>query len=348
MDSEIAEWDHQGGNIMTEWKSLTDDEQTAALQQVAGIKHLPPQAVEKDLWVTIILQMVFSLPFADKLVFKGGTSLSKVFGKIERFSEDIDLAVDRSLFGMEGDLTKRQLKQLRKLSSVFVRDTFLVDLQKVFFEYGFTELSAVAESDGEGDATYPEPRRIIISYPSLFHDRLDYIKPSVMLETGARSLLEPIVTTQVQSLVEQSIPELQTSVVSPSIATAVIEKTFLEKAFLLHELFTTPTGSLANRKSRHMYDLVRMMDEPFADKAIRDDSLWENIRHHRQVFTSMAGVDYSPDIRQRIVLVPPGVFLREWRADYEAMRGTMIFGSSPSFDELLVRLHQLQDRFRRI
>lgn len=333
---------------MTEWKSLTADEQTAALQQVAGIKNLPPQAVEKDLWVTVILQMVFSLPFADKLVFKGGTSLSKVFGKIERFSEDIDLAVDRSLFEMEGDPTKRQLKHLRKQSSLFVRDTFLVELQKAFLDFGFTELSAVAEPDGEGDSTYPEPRRIFISYPSLFHDPLDYIKPSVMLEIGARSLLEPIVTTQVRSLVELAIPELKTSAVSPAIATAVIEKTFLEKAFLLHELFTTPAGSLANRKSRHMYDLARMMDEPFADKAIHDDSLWKNIRHHRQVFTSMAGVDYTPDIRRRIVLLPPEEWQREWRADYEAMRGTMIFGPSPSFDELLVKLQQLQDRFRQV
>ena len=142
---------------MTEWKSLTADEQTAALQQVAGIKNLPPQVVEKDLWVTVILQMVFSLPFADKLVFKGGTSLSKVFGKIERFSEDIDLAVDRSLFEMEGDPTKRQLKHLRKQSSLFVRDTFLVELQKAFLDFGFTELSAVANPTERVTRPIPNP-----------------------------------------------------------------------------------------------------------------------------------------------------------------------------------------------
>ena len=70
---------------MINWRELTKDEQIAALQNVAGAKHIPPQAVEKDLWVTTILQIVFSMPFADSLVFKGGTSLSKVFGKIERF-----------------------------------------------------------------------------------------------------------------------------------------------------------------------------------------------------------------------------------------------------------------------
>lgn len=96
---------------------------SAALQQVASAKHIPPHAVEKDLWVTIILQVVFSLPYADMLLFKGGTSLSKVYRQIGRFSEDIDLSIDRTLFGLEGDLTKKQLKKLRKASSIFVRDT---------------------------------------------------------------------------------------------------------------------------------------------------------------------------------------------------------------------------------
>ena len=101
------------------------------------------------MWVTTILQILFSLPFADSLVFKGGTSLSKVFGKIERFSEDIDLAIDRTYFGLEGDLTKKQLKKLRKLSSTFVRDTFLQELQNAFVQHGLMELSAIAQPDGE-------------------------------------------------------------------------------------------------------------------------------------------------------------------------------------------------------
>ena len=167
---------------MINWRELTTNEQIAALQNVAGAKHIPPQAVEKDLWVTTILQIVFSMPFADSLVFKGGTSLSKVFGKIERFSEDIDLAIDRTYFGLEGDLTKKQLKKLRKQSSTFVRDTFLGELQEAFRQHGLTELSATAEPDGEGDATYPEPRKIFIEYPSLFRESLDYIKPRVMTD----------------------------------------------------------------------------------------------------------------------------------------------------------------------
>lgn len=331
---------------MTAWKDLSKDEQVAALQQVAGMMHISPQAVEKDLWVTIILQMVFALPFADKLVFKGGTSLSKVFGMIERFSEDIDLAIDRSYFGIEGDLTKKQLKRLRKLSSTFVRDTLFSELRDSLHHNGFDELEVKAEPDGEGDATYPEPRKIFIEYPSLFGERNDYLKPRVMLEVGARSLFEPTTKAQVSSLVEQAFPDVCSSVVNPMITTAVIEKTFLEKAFLLHELFSTNAGILANRKSRHLYDLEKMMDQSFAAKAIGNDALWETISHHRQVFTSMRDVDYTPDIRERIMLVPPQNLMKEWKDDYEAMRGTMVFGASLDFEALMERMEELQRRFR--
>jgi hypothetical protein len=120
----------------------------------------------------------------------------------------------------------------------------------------------------------------------------------------------------------------------------------LEKVFLLHELFTTNAGWHANRKSRHLYDLEKMMDEPFAEPTIHNDELWESISHHRQVFTSMRDVDYTPDIRKRIVLVPPADFMKEWRDDYEAMRSTMVFGPSLAFDALIERLHLLEERFR--
>lgn len=333
---------------MTNWNELSYNEKIAAIQNVAGIKHIPPQAVEKDLWVTILLQMVFTTPFADKIVFKGGTSLSKVFGKIDRFSEDIDLALDRTLFGVEGDITKKQLKKLRKDSSLFVNDTFLKEIEKVVMENGYKDLVITAEPNGEGDKTYPEPRKIFIEYRSLFRETLDYIKPRVMLEIGARSMIEPTVQTHIQSLIEMNIPDLSTTLLNPVVTTAVIEKTFLEKAFLIHELFTTNAGAIASRKSRHLYDLEKMMDEPFAAKAIQDDEMWETISHHRQVFTSMADVDYTPDIRKRIVLVPPQPFIREWRDDYDAMRSTMIFGPSLPFDDLISRISTLEKRFHDI
>ena len=137
---------------MNNYFSLTIEEQRQVLQAAEGRIGLPAQAIEKDLWVTTILQIVFTLPFADKLIFKGGTSLSKVGKHISRFSEDIDLAIDRSHFGLEGDLTKKQIKKLRKESSTFVREEFYKTLSGAIQQYGLDALCTIeAEQDGEGE-----------------------------------------------------------------------------------------------------------------------------------------------------------------------------------------------------
>lgn len=330
---------------MNSYFDLGDDQKRMVITQTANKIGLPVQAIEKDLWVTTILKVVFTLPFADKLVFKGGTSLSKVYHLIHCMSEDIDLAIDRSFFDLTGDLTKRQTKKLRKQSSLFVKEEFTAKLTIKLQEYGLDKyLSVEVEPDGEGDNTYPEPRKIHIHYPSLF-ERQSYLNPEVMLEIGSRSLFEPTESAKVLSLVNSTFPQITTDVVDLDIRTAKAEKTFLEKAFLLHEMFTTDRAHIADRKSRHMYDLEKMMDVPFALEAIKDDDLWNTIAHHREVFTSIKGVDYTPDIRKRISLIPPKEYLDVWRKDYEAMQLSMIYGDSLPFDKLLERMKKLEDRF---
>ena len=316
------------------------------LQQTLIKIGLPAESVEKDLWVTAILQSVFSLPYANKFVFKGGTSLSKVWNRIERFSEDIDLAIDRSQFDLEGDLTVRQIKTLRKKSSLFVKERISADLTRVLESSGLLQWCDVEpEEDGEGDRTYPEPRRIFVKYTPVLPIAAGYVKPVVMLEIGSRSLFEPFECRKVSSLVS-SETTIDTSVCDVDIPTAVPEKTFLEKAYLIHELFSTDAGARVDRKSRHLYDLERMMDCDFAKAAITNDDLWNTIHHHREVFTHMKGVDYTPDIRDRIILLPPKNIRNAWKADYEAMRRTMIYGESLPFDDLLARMEELQVRFR--
>lgn len=308
-----------------------------------------PKAIEKDIWVTGILQAVYTLPYADKLVFKGGSSLSKIWDLIFRFSEDIDLAIDRSVFGLEGDLTKKQLKKLRKASSLFVKDVFAADLQDTLKEKGLDGYCTITpDPDGEGDATYPEPRKVHIAYESVFgNSGPDYLQSEVLLEIGARSLFEPTAKAKVKSLVSK-ISTIDTIVADVDIISAVPEKTFLEKAFLLHELFTTSGCQHANRKSRHLYDLARMMDEPFARRAVTDDGLWNTIHHHRELFTSIKDVDYIPDIRKRIVLLPPEEVLKVWQDDYRAMQESMIYGDHFTFEQLLLKMKELQTRFRSI
>lgn len=335
---------------MNKFLQLPADKRRVIYEQVGlrmGIDD--PKAIEKDVWVTGILQTVFTLPYADKLVFKGGSSLSKIWNLILRFSEDIDLAIDRSVFGLEGDLTKKQLKKLRKASSLFVKDVFTADLQRATQKNGLADHCTItADPNGEGDATYPEPRKVHIAYESVFGNAApDYLQSEVLLEIGARSLFEPTAKAKVKSLISDH-SSVSTTVADVDIISAVPEKTFLEKAFLLHELFTTDGCRTANRKSRHLYDLMKMMDEPFAQKAIRDDELWQTIHHHRELFTSVKDVDYTPDIRKRIVLLPPEEVQKVWQDDYKAMQESMIYGEHITFEQLIERIRELQTRFRSI
>ena len=328
--------------------NLTPEQQKTAITQTAARVGLPTQAVEKDLWVTTLLQLLFTLPFASQLLFKGGTSLSKSYGLIHRFSEDIDLVIDRNYFGYEGDLTKKQIKQLRKQSSLFVEKEFTIALKQVIENFGLQKYcTIVAQPNGEGDNTYPEPRKIEVFYQSLFSS-IDYLQPKVVLEVGTRSLFEPTEPTQVKSLITSTFQQIETDMASVVITTASPAKTFLEKAFLLHELFTTQKGDKAERKSRHLYDLEKMMDEPFAKEAISNNELWKTIAHHRKLFTSVLGVDYTPDIRKRIQLIPPSNVVAIWEKDYQEMQESMIYGDSLPFDKLLERIHILENRFHNI
>lgn len=334
---------------MNKFLSLSDSQRKTVFEQTATHKKLPVEAIEKDFWVTETLNLLFTLPYADKMVFKGGTSLSKVWGVIHRFSEDIDIAVDRSLFGMEGDLTKKRLKQLRKDSSVFVRDILACDLSEAVIQNGMDGFLSIApEPDGEGDATYPEPRKIHIVYKSVLPSESgSYLRDEVLLEVGARSLIEPTSVATVSSFVDEIFPHLTSRDMCVEINTAVAEKTFLEKAFLLYELFTTDGCRNANRKSRHMYDLYRMSQSDIADKAIVDNELWESIRHHREVFTSIRGVDYTPDARNKICLIPPSDVITQWEEDYNLMVANMIYEDEvPAFQDLLNVLAVIENKFK--
>ena len=330
---------------MNNYFQLSKEQQQIVLTQAASKTGLPVQAVEKDLWVTVVLQIVFALPIANHLVFKGGTSLSKEWKVIHRFSEDIDLAIDPSILGFNGDLTKKQIKRLRKVSSIFVRDEFCQSLQEVTAGTGMEKwLQVEADPDGEGDGTYPEPRVIHIHYKSLFGEDLPYLHSEVKIEVSARSLLEPTAEATVTSVLEDVLP-ISTTVKKVMIPTALAEKTFLEKAFLLHELFLSQNIREANRKSRHLYDLVQMMSTDIAAQAIANDELWNTIHHHRELFTSMSGVDYTPDIRKRIKLLPPDNVVDDWRNDYKDMQSSMIYGEKPSFEELMRKMAELENTF---
>lgn len=332
---------------MNKFLKLNAPQRLTILNKVAEKAKLPVAAVEKDMWVTMLLHTVFSLPVADKLIFKGGTSLSKAWHLIDRFSEDIDLAVDPKIFGIDGDPTKKQIKKLRKASSLFVREELCSMIKAKLKETGLSELLTIeAQPDGEGDSTYPEPRQLYIHYKSLVSDTTRYLRPDIILEVSARSLIEPSKTTHIKSILQEHISA--ESLNDTPVITALPEKTFLEKIFLLHEMFSLEGhGNKAERKSRHLYDLSQMMDKDFAQKAVTDIELWETIRHHREIYTSITGFDYKSDIRNHLVLVPREDIHSVWKKDYETMCESMIYGDKPSWSELLDRMQDLQHRFHK-
>ena len=164
----------------------------------------------------------------------------------------------------EGDLTKKQIKKLRKTSSLFVLEQLTPMICEEVQREGLHSFITVdAQPNGEGDNTYPEPRQIYLHYKSVFDKALTYLRPDVVLEVSARSLIEPTEPIQIKSILGEHLPVLPLT--DSVIHTAIPAKTFLEKVFLLHELFSVPGhGMIAEHKSRHLYDLYVMMNKDFA------------------------------------------------------------------------------------
>ena len=208
--------------------------------------------MEKDWWVLQTLKAVFELDVAEHLVFKGGTSLSKAWNLIERFSEDIDLAIEREFLGFEGSLTKNKKTKLRKASGQYISEVFYLELQEKFKEKG---LENVTFSLAETQDSDQDPRIINIFYPNIIVVT-EYLKPRVQIEVGCRSLIEPFTMKKISAMVDDEYPEQSFSEKNEEIPSVNPERTFLEKIFLLHEEFQKTAEKIrVDRLSRHLYDL---------------------------------------------------------------------------------------------
>jgi hypothetical protein len=330
---------------MNKWFRQSNEKKLAIITQTANLVGLPPQVVEKDLWVTVTLKALFDLPISEHMVFKGGTSLSKAWKQIERFSEDIDLAIDRTYFGFKGDLGKNQLDKLRKVSCAFVTTELKIQLEKKLHTLGAEpdKFSLIAR---EVKSTDTDPQTLELQYQPLVGSE-GYLPDRVLIEVGSRSLIEPHAPRSIQSMIDETYPQQEFSSSPFSVASVVPERTFLEKIMLLHEEFLKNSDkSKPNRMSRHFYDLHRLMDTDYGINAIKDKVLFETIASHRRKFTPIRGLDYSLHKPQTINLIPPEIIIGEWEADYKVMQTNMIYGDAPSFKELIKRMKMLMDRLK--
>ena len=278
---------------MNKWIQLSNTEKIEAINKVALTAGLPAVAVEKDWWVTMSLAALFSCQCAKHIVFKGGTSLSKAWKVIERFSEDIDIAIDRNFFGFDGELSRKKITDLRRASCAYISTELKEELDKNLQEAG---IKGFATSARETKDTTQDPQVIEIKYNSIFSAN-SYFQEKILIEIGARSLLEPSKNIRLRSIIAEVYPEADFADSFVEIPTVVPQRTFLEKAFLLHEEFQKPTENIRiDRMSRHLYDLEKLMNTDFAEIALADTELYLAIVNHRKHLTAIKGVDYSGSV----------------------------------------------------
>ena len=344
---------------MSKWINSSIDERKVMLQQVAKTHTISQKSVEKDWWVSMVLKALFNTNYAPYLLFKGGTSLSKAWHLINRFSEDIDISFGREWFLEQGYTyalceNKSQREKLRKKSREIVTSLFADELREQLEQLGITGFTVVpVTTQTTKDGVVPidsdkDPTVINVVYESIVSSEsgFDYIQPVVKVEISCLSLSEPFAPCTIQSLVYDKFPEEDGESVI-TINTVSPERTFLEKAFLLNEEFQKAKPR-TRRMSRHYYDLEKLMDTKYGKLALSDSILYNRIIDHRRKYNTLHFVDYELNHSDKISFYPPQQLLEAFESDYAQMRENMVFKDALTFNDLMARIAELQERFRTI
>jgi predicted nucleotidyltransferase component of viral defense system len=329
---------------MNNWQStVTDERKRLIIDNIALQTGYSLHAIEKDWWVTMVLKALFGTTCAEYLVFKGGTSLSKGWNLIERFSEDIDVAISRDFFGITNISSKNQRDKLRKLSSKYIQDELITGLTQKMHEASISDFTIELVPT---EASDKDPRVIFVKYPSLFPEN-QYLQNWVKIEISCRSLREPFVPVNIRTIIADNYPNETFSDAYFTVNIVSPKRTFLEKAFLLHEALQK--GRIhSKRMTRHLYDLHKLMDTKFAEEALADVELYKTIVEYRSIMTRERGVDYSTHHPSQINFVPENEVVDLWKDDYKNMAETFIYEQPIPFEVLLNRMKELLIRFRSI
>jgi len=320
----------------------------------AAHRGLSPEIIEKDFWVCWTLKRLFLLPREPAgLIFKGGTSLSKVYGAIRRFSEDVDLSFDRQALGFKGaadpaakktrKARERSLDALSAKCRSFIVDTYLPLLTAAIADAlpqasaGEWSLALAGEDEQGQTVTFQYPltsRMQRAGQPA-------YIEPVIQLEFGARSEHWPAHDATIRPFAADELPTLFKD------STCVVrvlagERTFWEKATLLHMWHHAPADKhFRDRQSRHYYDLVCLYDHEVGMRAVKDVDLLLKVAQHKGAFFPAAWARYDLAKPGSLKLLPPPSRLSELERDFERMR-EMIFGDVPTFQLILSKLKEIE------
>lgn len=326
--------------------ALEKAEKAEALAVAADTLGRPAHLLEKDAWVVCTLNILFTAPFGRHLVFKGGTSLSKAYGIIDRFSEDIDLTYDITAFIPElakatgGQPPNRSQaakwsQEVRKKLPRWIVETALPTVQAALKRSG---LPASLSADEE---------TLFIDYTPATGGT-GYVKPRVVAEFGARSTGEP---AEEVSITCDAAPVLQMlAFPSATVRAMSPERTFWEKATAVHVFCSGGRNRGRPAFARHWHDLTKLDDGGFAVKALADRGLASAVAEHKTNFfqeknESGAAIDYHTAIKGSLLLVPVGSRLDELRKDYESMINDGLLNSdADTFDRLLKKIKDIETR----
>lgn len=335
---------------MDAFLAMPADRRRVLCEEAGARLGLTAASIEKDYWACWTLRALFGLPKSGPhLTFKGGTSLSKGWKLIERFSEDLDIVIDREFLGFGGDHSpeeassrKQQGKRLDELKEACQRHIN----EKLLPAFEAHVRATLRDTDNwrlEMDADDPDGQTLLFYYPTVTA-ATDYIGPVVKIELGARSDIDPAETPSITPYLADVFPDelpdsaFQVRAVAP-------ERTLWEKVALLHEEGYRVDGGPKARLARHYYDISRLIEAGVADRALDDQALFERVVEHRKVFFKRSGAAQETLRPGSLRLLPSDDRRSDWARDFEAMREAMFFSDPPSFDEILAVVGDFERRF---
>ncbi len=331
----------------TSYFDLTEKDKIDALEAAASKLGRPADLFEKDIWVVWVLHALFESEWSDHLVFKGGTSLSKVYKAIDRFSEDVDVTYDirqiipdlisdpESPYPPNRSQAKKWTEAVRERLSAWI-ETNVVPLLKTCID----NENLPASLRQENDVLYLDYKAV--------RGGNGYVRPAVLLEFGARSTGEPAGCHKVTCDLVEGVEGLILPTAHPRVMAA--ERTFWEKATAVHAYCLRGAFRGGDRYARHWYDLDCLDQIGIAQKAFDDRGLANAVAEHKQHFfreTDTEGevIDYATAVAGTLCLVPVGEPLDALRQDYQKMIDAGLLRSDAiGFDGLMEKLADLQNR----
>ncbi len=322
---------------------LKAQEQSQIYRALAPQLARSPVVLEKDVWVCWVLQALFTMPARLPMAFKGGTSLSKVFGAIARFSEDVDITLDYRGLDASFDpfaegVSRNRLQKFSEDLKSFVRD----HAQGVVAPHFQERLAAEFGADACRIELSHDGEQLRVHYPTVLAKSEDYVGNSVLIEFGGRNITEPneahvILPDIAEYVADLEFPQSTVNVLSPA-------RTFWEKATLMHvecqrEAFRTG----ADRLSRHWYDLAMLADTQHGQAAVVDRTLLADVIKHKKIFYNTSYDNYGACVAGQLRLIPNAAALAALRDDFQRMIGAgMFIGEPPAFDVVVDRLRLLE------